>query len=218
MTPFPVFLFISTFFVIFPSNYSILENILSFFFRNKPKIFCFQNLSCYNKFKIGSEYMTDKIMQDNQLYLTEWMRYNPSIAESNTLEGNFLCFKDGEKIDISRIYLPEILYNEAFRRDITNAEEMNGYDFFQIIKLYSQTNEVLEKEYQEQVKYPAIQDMAISKDEKGTLFIVFSDNQGKKYRYDTANPQQIMQLYQSLKQQKSTVTLKDLGSVIQNVN
>ena len=77
--------------------------------------------------------MTDKIMQDNQMYLTQWMRYNPSISEYNTLEGNFLVSKDGEKLDISKIYLPEILYNEAFRQDVSNALEMSGFDFFQII-------------------------------------------------------------------------------------
>lgn len=162
--------------------------------------------------------MTDKIMQDNQMYLTQWMRYNPSISEYNTLEGNFLVSKDGEKLDISKIYLPEILYNEAFRQDVSNALEMSGFDFFQIIKLYSQTNEILEKERQEEAKYPAIQDMTISNDEKGTPFIVFSDIHGKKYRYDTSNPQQILELYQTLKQQKAKVTLKDLGSVIQNAN
>ena len=78
--------------------------------------------------------MTGKIMQDNQMYLTQWMRYNPSISEYNTLEGNFLVSKDGEKLDISKIYLPEILYNEAFRKDVSNALEMSGFDFFQIIK------------------------------------------------------------------------------------
>ena len=162
--------------------------------------------------------MTNKIMQDNQMYLTEWMRYNPSISEYTTLEGNFLCSKEGEKLDISRLYLPEILYNEAFRQDVSNAEEMSGFDFFQIIKLYSQTNEILEKERLEDVKYPAIQNMEILKDEQGTPFIGFSDNHGKKYRYNTNQPQQILELYQSLKQKKEKVTLKDLGSVIESVN
>lgn len=160
--------------------------------------------------------MIDKILQDNQMYLTEWMHYNPSISEYNSLEGNFLCSKNGEKLDISRVYLPEILYNESFREDVSNAEEMSGFDFFQIIKLYCQTNEILEKEQQEEEKYPTIQEMIILEEE--TPFIVFSDIHGKKYRYDTSNPQQILELYQTLKQQKGKVTLKDLGSVIQNVN
>ena len=162
--------------------------------------------------------MTDKIMQDNQMYLTQWMRYNPSISEYNTLEGNFLVSKDGEKLDISKIYLPEILYNEAFRQDVSNALEMSGFDFFQIIKLYSQTNEILEKEQQEEAKYPAIQDMTISNDEKGTPFIVFSDIHGKKYRYVTKEPHKILELYQNLKNEKGNITIKDLGSVIQNAN
>ena len=49
-------------------------------------------------------------------------------------------------------------------------------------------------------------------------YACFSDIHGKKYRYDTSNPQQILELYQALKQQKTKVTLKDLGSVIQNAN
>ena len=110
--------------------------------------------------------MVEKIMQDNQMYLTEWMRYNPSLQEVLRLDGNFLCYKDQERLDISQIYLPEILYNEPFRNDLANPEEMNGYDFFQIIKIYSQTNEILEKEKKEALKYPVIQDITILKDEQ----------------------------------------------------
>ena len=162
--------------------------------------------------------MVEKIMQDNQMYLTEWMRYNPSLQEVLRLDGNFLCYKDQERLDISQIYLPEILYNEPFRNDLANPEEMNGYDFFQIIKIYSQTNEILEKEKKEALKYPVIQDMTILKDEQGVEFIVFADIYGKKYRYVTKEPHKILELYQNLKNEKGNITLKDLGSVIQYAN
>ena len=162
--------------------------------------------------------MVEKIMQDNQMYLTEWMRYNPSLQEVLRLDGNFLCYKDQERLDISQIYLPEILYNEPFRNDLANPEEMNGYDFFQIIKIYSQTNEILEKEKKEALKYPVIQDMTILKDEQGVEFIVFADIYGKKYRYVTKEPHKILELYQNLKNEKGNITIKDLGSVIQYAN
>ena len=172
----------------------------------------------YNKIRIGCGFMVEKIMQDNQMYLTEWMRYNPSLQEVLRLDGNFLCYKDQERLDISQIYLPEILYNEPFRNDLANPEEMNGYDFFQIIKIYSQTNEILEKEKKEALKYPVIQDMTILKDEQGVEFIVFADIYGKKYRYVTKEPHKILELYQNLKNEKGNITIKDLGSVIQYAN
>ena len=95
---------------------------------------------------------------------------------------------------------------------------MNGYDFFQIIKIYSQTNEILEKEKKEALKYPVIQDMTILKDEQGVEFIVFADIYGKKYRYVTKEPHKILELYQNLKNEKGNITIKDLGSVIQYAN
>ena len=161
--------------------------------------------------------MTEKIMQDNLMYLTEWMRYNPAFQEDLKVEGNYLVYQNQDKVDISHFYLPEMLYNENFRNDVADPEEMNGHDLFQIIKMYCQVNEILTAEERERLNEVYIQNIEVMRDEKNTEFIVLIDNQNKKYRYDTKNPQKILDIYQTLKKQKDTISLKEFGSVIRNV-
>lgn len=160
-------------------------------------------------------------MQDNLLYLKEWMRYNPSLTEYLSVEGNLLhCKKNDstESIDISEFYLPEMLYNENFRNSIALETEISGIDLFEIIKLYCETQEILMKEQKELQKYPKIAAIRVLKDQNNQEFILIVDEYNKKYRYNTNKPEEIINIYNDLKMKKQAVTLKELGSVIEHAN
>ena len=162
--------------------------------------------------------MTENIMKDNLLYLEAWMNYNPRLKEKLSMENNILVFHDEEqieKIDISSFYLPEMLYNENFREKV--ATELESEDLFQIIKLYIQTQEIFEKEQHEMQVSPKVVDILIKVDPQSSQeFIVLIDENKRKYRYDTKSPEQVINYYNELKERKGIVTLKELGSVIQN--
>ena len=162
--------------------------------------------------------MTQSVMKDNIAYLNVWMNYNPAFKENLSIVGNELVWKDHEKaesLDISHFYLPEMLYNENFRKQISETHELTGEDLFQIIKLYVETEEILEKEQKEYANSPIIEEINI-RTENEKEFLVITDNQNKKYRYDTKEPEKVINLLMDLKDEKGTVTLKEFGSVIQN--
>ncbi len=158
--------------------------------------------------------MPQSIMIDNQNYLKAWMEYNPALKNELTIEGTNLVYKE-EKIDISHFYLPEMLYNENFRKQITEYHDLTCEDLFQIIKLYVETEEMNEKEQRELQMLPKINNIEIRKDQEKE-FLVITDSLNKKYRYDTTEPEKIINLYLDLKKKKGEVTLKELGRVIQN--
>ena len=92
---------------------------------------------------------------------------------------------------------------------------LEAEDLFQIIKIYIQTKEIEEQEKKELQKASIIKNIEIKK-EKNIEFLVITDHLGKKYRYDTEDNEKIIQIYNEMKQKKEIVTLKELGSVIQN--
>lgn len=156
------------------------------------------------------------IMKDNLLYLEAWMNYNPKLRENLTIDGtNLVCkIKDQlESINIENFYLPEMLYNEEFRIQVAN--ELEAEDLFQIVKIYVQSKSILEKEQEELKTSPKIVEIKVKK-EKEKEFIVLIDETEKKYRYDTKEPEKIINYYNEIKDRKGKVTLKELGSVIQN--
>ncbi len=162
--------------------------------------------------------MTQSVMKDNIAYLNVWMNYNPAFKENLSIVGNQLIWKDHakeESVDISHFYLPEMLYNENFRRQIAETHELTGEDLFQIIKLYVQTEEMMEAEQKEYANFPIIENIS-TKTENGKEFLVITDSQNKKYRYDTKEPEKVINTFLDLKEKKGTVTLKEFGSVIQN--
>lgn len=156
----------------------------------------------------------NKVLEDNILYLNEWMRYNPSLKETLKIENNKLLHND-ESIDLTDIYLPEMLYNEQFRKDIPLAEELNGDDLFAIIKLYYQTQEILKKEEEQSKNSPEVINVEI-KNDNNQEFIVFTDENNKKYRLDTKTPEKIINIYNNLKQSTRRISLKDLEREIKN--
>ncbi len=163
--------------------------------------------------------MTENIMKDNLLYLEAWMNYNPRLKENLSIDKNILVYKNNEQteqIDISNFYLPEMLYNENFREKVSS--ELESEDLFQIIKLYVQTKEILDAEQNVLQMSPKVLDILIKVDENNQEFVVLIDENKRKYRYDTKSPEQVINYYNEIKSSKGVVTLKELGSVIQNGN
>ena len=154
------------------------------------------------------------IFEENLTYLNHWMNINPKLKENLTIEGSLLSFqKDNQKesVSLTEFYLPEMLYNERFREDITS--ELTSYDLVQIIKMYIKTFEIRNKKQKELQMYPKIKDLKILKDKNGISFIAITDEHDKKYRYDTEHKEQILNLYNQLKMKNGYVTLKDLGGI-----
>lgn len=160
--------------------------------------------------------MDSRIMQDNIMYLTEWMKSNEEIAKDITIDGTILKYKDEEKLDIGNYYLPGILENETLRQDIWDSDKINGYDLFHIIKVYCQTEDLLRQEQKEYLKYPKIKDIKKEIDNNGIVFIAITDEYDKKYRFDTANIEETVKAYNTLKSVKENVTLEDFGRVLNN--
>jgi len=158
--------------------------------------------------------MTENIMKDNLMYLEAWMNYNPSLKENLRIDRNFLIYKEQEKIDISNFYLPDMLYNINFREKV--ASELNSEDLFQIIKIYIQTNEITTQEEKEMTLL--VKEVLIKKDNLENEFVMLIDEKDKKYRYDTDSPEKVINYFNEMKKQKGQVTLKELGTVIQNGN
>ena len=158
----------------------------------------------------------NKVLEDNILYLNEWMRYNPSLKESLKIENNKLLHNN-ESINLNEVYLPEMLYNETFRKDIPLETEITGNDLFNIIKLYYQTNEILKKEEAETKDSPEVINIEI-KNDSNNEFLVFTDEHNKKYRFNTNTPEKIINIYNELKQTRRHITIKDLERVIKNAN
>ena len=160
--------------------------------------------------------MDSRIMQDNIMYLTEWMKSNEEIANDITIDGTILKYKDEEKLDIGNYYLPGILENETLRQDIWDSDKINGYDLFHIIKVYCQTEDLLRQEQKEYLKYPKIKDIRKEIDNNGIVFIAITDEYDKKYRFDTTNIEETIKAYNTLKSVKENVTLEDFGRVLNN--
>ena len=160
--------------------------------------------------------MDSRIMQDNIMYLTEWMKSNEEIANDITIDGTILKYKDKEKLDIGNYYLPGILENETLRQDIWDSDKINGYDLFHIIKVYCQTEDLLRQEQKEYLKYPKIKDIKKEIDNNGIVFIAITDEYDKKYRFDTTNIEETIKAYNTLKSVKENVTLEDFGRVLNN--
>ena len=150
-------------------------------------------------------------MQENQWYIHEWTKTNPNITSPFLLEDTIL-YKDEtkkEKIDLQNIYLPDLLKNKLLREKI---QMLDKDTLFEIITLYAQTEEILNKE-----KIPTT--LVISykiRQDNHENFIVFEDSNHQKYKFTTSNPIKIINIYETLKNKYGEVTLKELGSEIKH--
>lgn len=152
------------------------------------------------------------IMEQNKYFLNAWLNNSPMLKESLYLEQNYLVFTTGntqKALDLSVFYLPDMLHNEHFRTRISTPNEVTAEELFEIITCYIETNKILTAEQKEYQMYPEIIEFKIIKKEQ-EQFISFTDAQNRKYRFDTENPEFVLNLYNSLKQKMPAVTLKTL--------
>lgn len=153
--------------------------------------------------------MPDKIMEENKLYIEEWKNFNPNLQEYFFLEGTVL-YKDytkQEQIHLKNIYLPDILKNEKLRKII---HQIDGPSLFEIIRLFTETKEILAKEI---TPLSAIISYYVDKEKK---YIIFEDSEHKKYKYNTSSPEKIIEIYETIKNKSGEVTLQELGSEIKH--
>ena len=156
--------------------------------------------------------MTEKIMQDNFLYLQEWNKYNPQLQDALFIEeGCLICKIAGklEKVDIHDFYLPDILYNEDLRKDVSNT--LAAEDLFRIIRVYATSQKFRKEQQQELLSAPAILHIWT---QQNVLYM--EDDLGRKYKYTTPHPEKVLQIYGILKAQKKQVTVDDLTKELKN--
>lgn len=155
-------------------------------------------------------------MRENEMYLNAWLDYNPALKTSLHLEGNILILNDKDenrKVDISRFYLPNMLYNENFRNEIKIDGEFSAKELFEIIECYVKLNTILENEQ----NTPYIINVEVRKKDD-VEFIVLEDNSNRKYRFDTNAPEKAINIFNELKAKKGYVTLKEFGGALKNDN
>lgn len=76
----------------------------------------------------------------NAAYVASWKEKNPKLADIK-IEGNFLVYQN-EKVDISEIYMQDILLNPYTFHSITTME---AKDLFTVIKLHVEARQMKEK-------------------------------------------------------------------------
>jgi len=87
------------------------------------------------------------ILQINAAYVASWKKVNPKLHDLDT-DGRYLYYKD-EKIDISDIYMQDILNNPNLFYSIDNIESK---DLFNIIMIHVSAIKIKEKELKEKVR------------------------------------------------------------------
>ena len=133
--------------------------------------------------------MMESILKDNLMYLDAWFEHNPLFKEVLTVEDNYLLYNHGEeKLKIDSFYLPEMLNNENFRHAIATPDELSGKDLFEIIYCYINSKEIEEKN---KMVPSFIKDVFI-RQKNGEEFLVFVTEDERKYRFDTDNPEKII--------------------------
>ena len=105
-----------------------------------------------------------------------------------------------------------MLNNENFRHAIATPDELSGKDLFEIIYCYINSKEIEEKN---KMGNSFIKDVFI-RQKNGEEFLVFVTEDERKYRFDTDNPEKIINLYQEETKNGKKITLNELGSVIKN--
>ncbi len=162
--------------------------------------------------------MTENILKDNILYLQSWMKQNPHLQQYLKLEEKNLVYEDEKErksIPIDKFYFPQMLYNETFRNKVTYDSTFSSKELFEIISLYVKAEEILAKDQLELQKNPTLLSLAIKNDGQKE-FLVMIDSNHKKYRYDTNEPENVINIYNEIKNQQGFVTIRDLEKELQN--
>ncbi len=149
------------------------------------------------------------ILNDNILYLEAWMKQNASLQNELQIINSQLIWKHNEKtetLDLQHFYLPNLLFNSAFQRDIQNPEAMTAEDLFRIIRVHILANEYVTPSLLQEKLY--LVRFECKRDQDGNPFVLFQDNFGKQYRIQNNVPR-VIAIYEKLKVQKNVVMLKD---------
>jgi hypothetical protein len=89
----------------------------------------------------------NNIIQINAAYVASWKKMNPKLNALKT-DGHYLEYNN-EKIDISEIYMQDILSNPNLYYSISSIE---ANDLFNIIKIHVEAMKIKEKELAEKVR------------------------------------------------------------------
>lgn len=158
------------------------------------------------------------ILNDNLMYLESWMNQNESIRESLHVDGSDLIWNHDnvkEKISLKEFYLPNLLFNPLFQKDIQDATLMNGEDLFKIIRVHILANEY--KNSQNDSAYLFITDFKKLIDEQGKEIIWFKDNVGNQYKLKNHIAKAIF-IYQKLQNEHKVIKLEDFKTELENEN
>lgn len=84
---------------------------------------------------------------NNAAYVASWKERNPKLSELKT-DGHYLEYQH-ERIDISEVYIQDILSNPNLFYSIDNIECV---DLFNVIKIHVKAIQIKEKELEEKVR------------------------------------------------------------------
>ncbi len=156
------------------------------------------------------------ILNDNIMHLESWMQQNEALRDNLLVEGSDLVWKNGdmiERVNIENFYLPTLLYNENFQRDIQDSNKIDAEDLFHIIEVH-----VLAQEFQTDfITNQTIVEFQYLTDQNNEPFIAFRDNEGKSYKLKN-DLQESFQIYHNLKREQGEVKLEDFKRELEKLN
>ena len=156
------------------------------------------------------------ILNDNLMHLESWMQQNEALRDNLFVEDGDLVWKNGninEHVNIENFYLPTLLYNENFQKDIQDSNKIDAEDLFHIVEVH-----VLAQQFQENlILDQTIVEFQYLTDQNNEPFIAFRDNEGKSYKLKK-DLQESFQIYHDLKSQYGEVKLVDFKKELEKLN
>ena len=83
----------------------------------------------------------------NAAYVASWKQLNPKLVNLET-NGHYLYFNN-EKLDISNVYMQDILSNSNL---FYGMKDIEGQDLFNVIKIHVNALKIKEKQLQNKVR------------------------------------------------------------------
>lgn len=150
------------------------------------------------------------------MHLESWMQQNEALRDNLFVEDGDLVWKNGninEHVNIENFYLPTLLYNENFQKDIQDSNKIDAEDLFHIVEVH-----VLAQQFQENlILDQTIVEFQYLTDQNNEPFIAFRDNEGKSYKLKK-DLQESFQIYHDLKSQYGEVKLVDFKKELEKLN
>lgn len=158
------------------------------------------------------------ILNDNKLYLEAWMKYNPSLQNGLKIDGQHLVWMHDsfeERVNIENFYLPTLLYNQMFQRDIQNPEIIHAEDLFRIVRVHVLSDDYT-KMKQNRKQEIFIHNFRQTINKMGKNVIVFEDNFGRHYQIENYLKEATL-VYENLSNKKGSVRLLDFKKELEKV-